>query len=96
MSDLEQIRNQVGTAAICGVGMLCLQACFTELTRCGAALLPQAKELLEFYFGNSNLLKDRFMRHKIETTEGGWISFELLATFKKLRNMTNGAVPPPG
>ena len=51
---------------------------------------PQAQEMLEFYFGDSNLLKDRFMRQKIEASDGGWISLELLATFKKLREMTNG------
>jgi hypothetical protein len=50
----------------------------------------KAKELLEFYFGDSNLLKDRFLRHKIENSDGGWVPLSVLATFKKLRALTDG------
>lgn len=50
----------------------------------------EAQQLLEFYFGDSNLLKDRFLRQKIEESEGGWVPLAVMATFNKLRALTGG------
>lgn len=41
------------------------------------------KQLLEFYFSDSNLCKDAFLRTQIESNEEGWIPVELLLTFNK-------------
>lgn len=41
------------------------------------------KQLLEFYFSDSNLCKDAFLRTQIESNEEGWIPVDLLLTFNK-------------
>ena len=47
------------------------------------------KQLLEFYFSDSNLCKDAFLRTQIESNEEGWIPVGLLLTFNKY-DMWNG------
>ena len=41
------------------------------------------KQLLAFYFSDSNLCKDAFLRTQIEADEEGWIPVDLLLTFNK-------------
>ncbi|KAJ1484539.1 hypothetical protein T484DRAFT_1655578, partial [Baffinella frigidus] len=40
---------------------------------------------LEFYFSDSNLPKDKFLLKETKTNEGGWVSLQLISTFKKMR-----------
>ena len=47
------------------------------------------KQLLAFYFSDSNLCKDTFLRTQIESNEEGWIPVDLLLTFNKY-DMWNG------
>ena len=41
------------------------------------------RKLLEFYFSDSNLSKDSFLREKINGNPERWVSFEILQTFNK-------------
>ena len=41
---------------------------------------------LHFYFSDSNLQRDGFMREKINEDDG-WVSLELLLTFNRMRRM---------
>ena len=42
-----------------------------------------------FYFSNSNLSKDRFLKREIERSEGGWIPLSLFtSSFNKIKSMT--------
>ncbi|XP_065850681.1 la protein 1 [Euphorbia lathyris] len=57
-----------------------------------------AKEVLrqvEFYFGDSNLPRDNFLRNTIESSEDGMVDLALICTFKKMRNYLRlGEVKP--
>lgn len=52
--------------------------------------IVKAKELLEFYFGDSNLLKDRFLTERIRQSDEGWVPISVLITFNKLKVATQG------
>jgi len=39
---------------------------------------------VEYYFGDSNLLRDKYLREKISADPDGWVTFEVLLTFKRL------------
>ncbi|EKX47340.1 hypothetical protein GUITHDRAFT_54382, partial [Guillardia theta CCMP2712] len=45
------------------------------------------KKQIEFYFCDSNLPKDRFLLSKTKETPEGWVSLELIASFKKMREL---------
>eukprot|EP00960_Hanusia_phi_P030690 748795-Hanusia_phi.AAC.2 len=48
---------------------------------------PKIKKQIEFYFCDSNLPKDRFLLSKTKETPEGWVSLELIASFKKMREL---------
>lgn len=39
---------------------------------------------IEYYFSDENLIRGKFLRKKIEESDGGWISINVLTTFKRL------------
>jgi len=45
----------------------------------------------EFYFGDTNLAKDGFLRRKIEESEDGFVQISVLLTFNRLRAITGNA-----
>ena len=44
-------------------------------------------QLMEFYFGDSNLSKSKFMNEEMSKIEGGWIDLEVFLRFNKLAEM---------
>jgi hypothetical protein len=46
---------------------------------------------VDFYFGDENFAKDRFLRTKSRESEGGWISIALILSFKRVRKYTDDA-----
>ncbi|KCV71393.1 hypothetical protein H696_02341 [Fonticula alba] len=50
----------------------------------GSRILNQ----IEFYFSDNNVVRDRFMRTKIEESENGWVPLALLASFKRISSMS--------
>ncbi|KAL9313423.1 hypothetical protein ACSQ67_018875 [Phaseolus vulgaris] len=52
---------------------------------------------VEFYFSDSNLLTDGFMRKSITESEDGLISLALICSFNRMRkHLTLGEVKPDG
>jgi len=51
------------------------------------ATIAKVKKQIEFYFSDSNITRDAFLKNKVETTEGGWVAASLLASFKRVQNM---------
>ena len=45
------------------------------------------KEQVEFYFGEANMRKDKFLQKKTKESDG-WVSIEVLLTFNKLKALT--------
>eukprot|EP00123_Amoebidium_parasiticum_P012433 comp21351_c0_seq1/m.29292 comp21351_c0_seq1/g.29292 ORF comp21351_c0_seq1/g.29292 comp21351_c0_seq1/m.29292 type:complete len:445 (-) comp21351_c0_seq1:509-1843(-) len=43
---------------------------------------------VEFYFGDSNLGKDRFMKHEIDQAKDGWIPVAVIGNFNKMKVLT--------
>lgn len=43
---------------------------------------------VEYYFGDINLPRDKFLQEKIKEDEG-WVTLEVLTTFKRLANLTS-------
>lgn len=43
---------------------------------------------IEYYFGDINLPRDKFMQEKIQEDEG-WIPLEVLLTFKRLASLSS-------
>ena len=41
---------------------------------------------IEFYFSDSNLPKDKFLLKETKSNEEGWVSLQLISTFKKMRD----------
>lgn len=51
-------------------------------------LLKSVREQIEFYFSDANLGKDRFLKQKIDESEGGYLSLEMFCKFNKLAALT--------
>ncbi|GAM25672.1 hypothetical protein SAMD00019534_088470 [Acytostelium subglobosum LB1] len=49
-------------------------------------------EQLEFYFSDSNLIKDKFLSKSVQQSDQGWISLDILLTFNKLTSMLNDLI----
>lgn len=43
---------------------------------------------IEYYFGDANLHRDKFLLEQISKNEDGWVPFEVLLTFKRLAALT--------
>ncbi|XP_037960311.1 la protein homolog [Teleopsis dalmanni] len=43
---------------------------------------------VEYYFGDANLNRDKFLLTQIEKDENGWVPFSVLITFKRLASLT--------
>jgi len=57
------------------------------------AASAKIKKQIEFYFSDSNIVKDAFLKSKVESTEGGWVAASVLASFKRVKEMLKeGAV----
>ena len=46
---------------------------------------PGLKKQLEFYFSDSNLPKDKFLLKTTKETPEGWVSLQVIADFKKMK-----------
>ncbi|NP_956224.1 la-related protein 7 [Danio rerio] len=51
-------------------------------------LLSDVKKQVEFWFGDVNLHKDRFMKSIIEQSRDGYIDIAVLTTFNRMKNLT--------
>ncbi|XP_036407210.1 la-related protein 7 isoform X1 [Megalops cyprinoides] len=51
-------------------------------------LLADVKKQVEFWFGDVNLHKDRFLRQLIEQSRDGYIDISVLTTFNRMKKMT--------
>ncbi|DBA03445.1 TPA: hypothetical protein N0F65_002853 [Lagenidium giganteum] len=51
----------------------------------------QVKQQVEFYFGDSNFRRDRFLKEETAKQPGGFIPFSVLFTFNKLAALTTDA-----
>lgn len=51
-------------------------------------LLADIKKQVEFWFGDVNLHKDRFMRNLIEQSRDGYIDISVLTSFNRMRKLT--------
>lgn len=51
-----------------------------------ASRAKACQELLEFYFGDSNLRADKFLKKEIDKSKGGWVPLTILARFQKVRH----------
>ena len=49
----------------------------------------QLLQQFHFYFSDSNLAKDKFLKEKITENEGGWVPLSLFMTFNKVKELTN-------
>ena len=45
------------------------------------------KKQIEFYFSDSNIVHDAFLKGKVESSEGGWVPVSTLASFKRVKEM---------
>lgn len=43
-------------------------------------------EQLEFYFGDANVVTDEWLRERIRSAEGGWVSLEEVCAFPRMRS----------
>ncbi|XP_066576523.1 la-related protein 7 [Amia ocellicauda] len=51
-------------------------------------LLADVKKQVEFWFGDVNLHKDRFLRELVEKSRDGYIDISVLTTFNRMKKMT--------
>ena len=54
------------------------------------------RKQLEFYFGDSNFRRDKFMQQEAGKHEEGFISIETLLTFNRLKALLGGCDDPTG
>ncbi|XP_053715911.1 la-related protein 7 [Synchiropus splendidus] len=52
-------------------------------------LLGDVKKQVEFWFGDVNLHKDRFMRQLIEDSGDGYVDLSVLASFNRMKKLTS-------
>ncbi|XP_059392099.1 la-related protein 7 isoform X2 [Carassius carassius] len=51
-------------------------------------LLAEVKKQVEFWFGDVNLHKDRFMKNVIEQSRDGYVDISMLASFNRMKKLT--------
>ncbi|KAJ8382101.1 hypothetical protein SKAU_G00028790 [Synaphobranchus kaupii] len=51
-------------------------------------LLADVKKQVEFWFGDVNLYKDRFLRQLVDQSRDGYVDISVLATFNRMKKMT--------
>ncbi|XP_063043564.1 la-related protein 7 isoform X2 [Engraulis encrasicolus] len=51
-------------------------------------LLADVKKQVEFWFGDANLHKDRFLKQQISESRDGYIDISVLTTFNKMKKLT--------
>ncbi|KAM9426503.1 la-related protein 7 [Pholidichthys leucotaenia] len=51
-------------------------------------LLREVKKQVEFWFGDVNLSKDRFMKKLIEDSDDGYVDISVLASFNRMKQLT--------
>lgn len=56
------------------------------------AVQAKIREQMEFYFSDSNLAKDRFMKNLIQSSENGYVDMETFLTFKKISSLTKDVI----
>lgn len=54
-------------------------------------VLSDVVKQVEFWFGDVNLQKDRFLREQIEKTRDGYVDISLLLSFNKMKKLTTDA-----
>ncbi|XP_075056572.1 la-related protein 7 [Mixophyes fleayi] len=54
-------------------------------------LLADIAKQVDFWFGDVNLHKDRFLREQIEKSRDGYIDLSILASFNKMKKLTTDA-----
>ncbi|XP_052068212.1 la-related protein 7-like isoform X7 [Mytilus californianus] len=52
------------------------------------ALYGRIKQQMEFYFSDSNLSRDRYMKKQIQEAEDGYISLDIFLRFNKIKDLT--------
>lgn len=52
-------------------------------------ILTQLKEQIEFYFGDANLSKDRFMKQEITKHPEGYVLISIIASFNRIKQTTD-------
>jgi len=52
-------------------------------------MVAKMTSLVDFYFGDENFAKDRFLRTKSRESEDGWIALTLILSFKRVRKYTD-------
>ncbi|KAH8240707.1 hypothetical protein KR026_004036 [Drosophila bipectinata] len=56
----------------------------TDFSKQERAIIRQ----VEYYFGDANLNRDKFLREQIGKNEDGWVPFSVLITFKRLASLS--------
>eukprot|EP00127_Corallochytrium_limacisporum_P001277 Clim_evm2s49 gene=Clim_evmTU2s49 len=54
-------------------------------------LLQKIAKQVDFWFGDVNLAKDKFMNKQISDNPDGWVALSVLLTFTRMKQMTNNA-----
>lgn len=49
------------------------------------------RKQIEFYFSDSNIAKDKFLKGKATETPEGWVSLEVIGSFKRMKELTEDA-----
>nr|KAG5707754.1 hypothetical protein BaRGS_003329 [Batillaria attramentaria] len=52
-------------------------------------LLSAVKKQMEFYFGDANINKDRFMKQFVDSSPDGYLPISLFLTFHKIQKLTD-------
>ncbi|ESO99610.1 hypothetical protein LOTGIDRAFT_141846 [Lottia gigantea] len=52
------------------------------------ALLKNVKDQMEFYFSDSNLQKDRFIKHEMDKNTDTYVPIDMFLKFNKMKTMT--------
>eukprot|EP00039_Didymoeca_costata_P028488 m.21195 g.21195 ORF g.21195 m.21195 type:complete len:515 (-) comp7073_c0_seq1:154-1698(-) len=56
-----------------------------------ADIVTRLRKQVEFYFGDENFSRDRFLRTKARLDPAGWIDLSVISSFKKIRKISRDA-----
>lgn len=51
-------------------------------------LVKKLQDQIEFYFGDANLPKDKFLQNKMKESDNGYVGVDVIASFKKMQSLT--------
>lgn len=90
-SKSDESGSKVGSADSCNDGDHSNKTKKKEYRKRMKGLLSNVRKQMEFYFGDANINKDRFMKQHVDSSPDGYLPISLFLSFHKIQSLTDSS-----